>query len=268
VDIRQELLRLCTEVLFLPDPEEADHFHPRINLHETDTYRCLDAETRKRIWRVYLDFYYQRHERLWKTHGQTRLAAVCGAADLLICGEDLGMVPTCVPAVMDQLGILSLKVQRMPTRQGIEVNQPADYPYASVCTTATHDMAPLRQWWEDQVEDPLRRDICDQLPGWDGVPPGEATPTLCQALIRQHLEAPSMWAIFPLQDLLAMDQGLRHPDPHAERINIPSDPDHYWRYRLHLDLESLLAAYRFNQRLAAMVTRSGRGAAVLGAEPG
>jgi 4-alpha-glucanotransferase len=164
---------------------------------------------------------------------------------------------------MDQLGILSLKVQRMPTRQGIDLNQPADYPYASVCTTATHDMAPLREWWEVQTDDELRRDICAHLPQWHGAPPGEATPALCEALIRQHLEAPSMWAVFPLQDLLAMDDDLRHPDPSAERINIPSDPDHYWRYRLHLSLESLLAADEFNDRLASMIDRSGRGRQVI-----
>jgi 4-alpha-glucanotransferase len=260
--VRRELLNLCGEVLFLPDPEKPAHFHPRINLHKTDSFRSLDGEIRERVWQVYVDFFYRRHEYYWTNHGRERLAAVCDAAGMLICGEDLGMVPDCVPAVMAQLGILGLRVQRMPTRPGIDLNHPAEYPYDSVGTTATHDMAPLREWWDNLSDPHLRRDLCAQLKGWEGPPPGEATPEFCAAVIRQHLEATSMWAVFPLQDLLAMDAGLRHPDPYAERINIPSDPDHYWRYRLHLTLELLLSADEFNHRLAGMIARAGRGCRV------
>jgi 4-alpha-glucanotransferase len=43
------------------------------------------------------------------------------ATNMLICGEDLGMVPHCVPDVMEQLGILSLEIQRMPKKSGIRI---------------------------------------------------------------------------------------------------------------------------------------------------
>lgn len=261
IAVQRDLLRLCGEVLFIPDADRTDHYHPRINLHKTDSFMALDDGARERLWQVYIDFFYQRHEYFWKNHGLTRLPALCNATRMLICGEDLGMVPDCVPAAMDQLGILSLKVQRMPTRRDIDFNHPADYPYTSVCTTATHDMAPLREWWQSGHDTERHRiqDFYNHILGWEGAAPREAGPELCAAIIQQHLYAPSMWAIFPLQDLLAMDGELRHPDPYAERINVPSDPDHYWRYRLHRPLEALLAAEGFNRRLAGMVTQAGRG---------
>lgn len=261
VATRRDLMRLCGEVLLLPDPDRPDHYHPRINLHKTDSFMALDDGTRERLWQVYVDFFYQRHDYFWKTQGLKRLPALCDATGMLICGEDLGMVPDSVPAVMDQLGILSLKVQRMPTRRDTDFNHPADYPYASVCTTATHDMAPLREWWQSCWDRERHRiqGFYQHFIGWEGEAPQEASPELCAAIIWQHLCAPSMWAIFPIQDLLAMDGQLRHPDPYAERINTPSDPDHYWRYRLHRPLEALLAADDFNRRVADMVARSGRG---------
>ncbi|MDJ0784455.1 MAG: 4-alpha-glucanotransferase [Desulfosarcinaceae bacterium] len=256
--LRRELLRLRSEVLFLPDPELPGHYHPRIAMHRSDSYRALDPALQNRLWEVYLDFFYRRHERHWHRHALERLPAICEAAPLLICGEDLGMVPACVPAVMAQLGILSLKVQRMPARRGVRFDIPEHYPYASVCTTGTHDMASLREWWETLSDPDGRQAFYTEVLGAAGPAPVSATADLCTAVVRQHLAAPSMWAIFPLQDLLAMDDELRCPDPFAERINIPSDPDHHWRYRLHLHLESLLAADDFNARLRAMVHQAGR----------
>ncbi|MBR1958519.1 MAG: hypothetical protein IKA28_05935, partial [Tidjanibacter sp.] len=62
----------------------------------------------------------------------------------------------------------------------------------------------------------------------------------------------------PLQDWLAMDERLRKADVDSERINIPAIPNHYWRYRMHLPLESLLAESELNEAIKAMVKASGR----------
>ena len=67
-----------------------------------------------------------------------------------------------------------------------------------------------------------------------------------------------MWAVFPLQDLLAMDEILRHPDPEAERINVPAIMPYYWRYRMHLGLDELAAADGFNRKLAGFIGAAGR----------
>ena len=67
-----------------------------------------------------------------------------------------------------------------------------------------------------------------------------------------------MWSIFQLQDLLGMDESLRHPDPGAERINVPANPRHYWRYRMHLTLEQLAGCAEFNHRLRVLIQQHGR----------
>ena len=67
-----------------------------------------------------------------------------------------------------------------------------------------------------------------------------------------------MWSIFQLQDLLGIDAALRRQNPQEERINIPADPKHYWRYRMHLTLESLIKESGFTGELAGYIKQSGR----------
>ena len=54
------------------------------------------------------------------------------------------------------------------------------------------------------------------------------------------------------------DSDLRYANPDEERINVPAESRHYWRYRLHLTLETLLAAEDYDERLRTMVAESGR----------
>jgi 4-alpha-glucanotransferase len=67
-----------------------------------------------------------------------------------------------------------------------------------------------------------------------------------------------MWSIFQLQDLLGGDEQLRRTDPADERINVPANPKHYWRYRMHLTLEQLQKEKNFNQDLKDYIKASGR----------
>ena len=61
-----------------------------------------------------------------------------------------------------------------------------------------------------------------------------------------------------MQDLLGMDKNLRRDNPHEERINVPANPCHYWRYRMHIPLEALIKEKEFNEELHNYVTQSGR----------
>ena len=81
-----------------------------------------------------------------------KLPALKRSTNMLICGEDLGMVPKAVPEVMKQLGILSLEIQRMPKDLNRKFFHPADAPYLSVVTPSTHDMSTVRSWWEENRE--------------------------------------------------------------------------------------------------------------------
>jgi 4-alpha-glucanotransferase len=175
---------------------------------------------------------------------------------MLICGEDLGMVPACVPDVMRQLGILSLEIQRMPKGEGREFFHPAEAPYMSVVTPSTHDMSTVRGWWEEDRA-ATQRFFNNELGQW-----GEA-PMFCEdwinkAIVLQHLYSPAMWSVFQMQDLLGMDEKIRRFDPHEERINIPSNPRHYWQFRMHLSMEELIREKEFNHNLKGYIEASGR----------
>jgi 4-alpha-glucanotransferase len=256
--LEKKLFRMVSNVLLLPVPDsQATAFHPRISLFDTYSYQQLDGHSQWQLRELHDDYFYRRQEDFWREQGMTKLPAMKDATDMLICGEDLGMVPACVPDVMRDLGILSLEIQRMAKNPQTEFLQPADIPYWSVCSPSTHDMPPIRLWWEE--EEPGRRQrFYNQELGWWGEAPDTCSPELAGAIIHQHLHWPAMWTVFPLQDLLAMDGELRRDDPAAERINVPAIVQYYWRYRMHLSLEDLLAADDFNGRLREMLAQAGR----------
>jgi len=252
------LFKLVNEVLFVPAGN--DYYHPRITLNKSYSYRELDTdEDRRRLYDdIYVDFFFRRHEEFWRQQGLVKLPAVRYATDMLICGEDLGMVPASVPGVMKELGILGLNVQRMPSNPDVEFGHPNDAPYLSVVTPSSHDTSTIRGWWEeDRVR--TQRFFETILGHWREVAPFYCEPWVAREILVQHLHSPAMWAIFPLQDLLAMDSHLRRANPHEEQINVPANPTHFWKYRLHLPLEELVDAVGFNEPLRALVTASGRG---------
>ena len=254
--LREGLLSLLDDVLFIEDPRHKGRFHPRISAHATFAYRSLDEARRHAFDRLYDDFFYRRHNRFWKDSALHKLPSLLGATGMLACGEDLGMIPDCVPETMRELQILSLEIQRMSKMPGEWFADPARYPYHSVCSTSTHDMAPLRAWWEED-SNITARFYHDTL-GCDGTPPTHCETWIAQRVINMHLNAPSMLAILPLQDWLALDGQLRRPDPAAERINVPAVHRYYWRYRMHLTLEELLGQEAFNKTLREMISCSGR----------
>ena len=257
--IKRGLFSLINEVIFLEAPgANGDAYNPRHSFHQTDSYRELDAHTRHVLDGLYMDYFYRRHEQFWREQAMVKLPAIRNATEMLVCGEDLGMVPDCVPGVMNELAVLGLWIQRMPKQKGREFEHPADYPYLSVASTSTHDMSTFRGWWEEDRGRSQR--FYNQILGRPGPAPYFAEPWVCRDVIVQHLYAPSMWAVFPIQDLLAIDETLRRERPDHERINVPSNAEHYWRYRLHVSLEALIGAEDFNRRVQDLVTVSGRNA--------
>jgi len=250
------LIRLAAEVIFLPADGKNESFHPRISMHSTYSYKELDHYQKEMINKIYIHYFYHRHEQFWKNQALEKLPAVVEATNMLVCGEDLGMIPATVPEVMNQFGVLSLEIQRMPKDPKKDFAHPADAPYMSVCTTSTHDMSTIRGWWEENRA--LTQLFFNQQLGNWGEMPYFAEPWVCRDMILQHLHSPAMWTVFPLQDLLAMDEKLRSIDTHGERINEPANPRHYWKYRMHLSVEDLVKATDFNKTLTDMIKQSGR----------
>ena len=254
--LRNALLECASEVLFFEVPgSHGMLFHPRCSMQTTRSFRELGPDEQRRLDELYIDYFHRRQDDFWQARGYEKLPAMRRASPMLLCGEDLGMVPHCVPGVMRELGILSLEIQRMPKSSHLDHANPAHAPYLSVVSPSTHDMPTLRGWWR---EDPQATShFAWQMLGV-AFPPLELTTELVTRIIHQHLESPAMWAVFPLQDLLAMDENLSHPDPDAERINVPAIMPYYWRYRMHLDIAQLAAAQDFNARLLRLLHICGR----------
>jgi 4-alpha-glucanotransferase len=252
--MRDGLFDLLANVLFIQTgPNE---WHPRISLQFTSSYAELSDPTKNQLNTLYVHFFYKRHDEFWYHKAMEKLPAILSASDMLVCGEDLGMVPDCVPPVMHQLDILSLEIQRMPKSPTVKYANPADAPYLSVCTTSTHDMPTLRGWWEADRES-IQSFYNTEL-GNTGVAPFFAEPWICRQIIAQHVYSPAMWTTFPIQDLLAMDGDLRWDETHEEQINQPSNVRHQWRYRMHQSIDDLNNAAAFNHALLALISESGR----------
>lgn len=244
------------EGLFLRDKHDKNKFHPRIDMHLTQTYNELNDAQKDTLNKLYDDFFYHRNEELWKSEALKKLPKIIEASDMMVCGEDLGMVPACVPEVMQQLNILSLEVQRMPKKYGETFVNPRENPYLSVDTTSTHDTSTLRGWWEENGE--LTNRFYREMLGHHEGAPYFAEPWVCQEIIRQHLDSSSMWVIIPIQDYIAMDGEFRWNETQREQINIPADSHHHWCYKMHQSLESLNERQGFNDMLSRMIKESGR----------
>ena len=254
--LKNALLGLIDEVLFIEDAEQKGKYHPRISAQFTYIYRSLNDYERWCFNRLYNDFFYHRHNDFWYGKAMWKLPPLIDATDMLVCGEDLGMIPDCVPAVMHQLQILSLEIQRMPKDPKTEFGNPLTYPYTAVCTTSTHDMPGIRAWWEEDHEK-TQRFFNNMLHEW-GNAPYYAEPWVCERIVTMHLNSPAMLTILPLQDWLAIDGKIRRENPQEEQINNPSNAHHYWRYRMHITLDDLLSNQEFNTKIQGMITHSGR----------
>jgi len=225
-------------------------------MHYTTSFLNLDDRTKNALWNLYIDYFYRRQDGFWKEEALRKLPALKAATEMLVCGEDLGMVPHSVPGVMKDLGMLSLEIQRMPKNPDVDFFHPKDAPYLSVITPSSHDMSTIRGWWEED-RNRTQRFYNHMLEG-----AGEA-PYFCEswvnrAVVLQHLYSPAMWSVFQIQDLLGMSDTLRRENPHEERVNNPADPKHYWCYRMHLPLEQLLKETAFNAELRDYIKNSGR----------
>lgn len=255
--IRQGLYDLHSNVILFEVPgSNGTQFHFRFGIDRTFSFQHLEEGTKEGLKELYVHYFFRRQDDFWQQEALHKLPALKASTNMLICGEDLGMVPACVPDVMKQLGILSLEIQRMPKNPREEFFHPNDAPYLSVVTPSTHDMSTIRGWWEEDREK-TQRFFNTQLGQW-GEAPIFCEPWINKAIVIQHLYSPAMWSIFQIQDLLGIDGKIRRNNPEDERINIPSIAKHYWRYRMHLSLEALQKEKSFNHELKEYIRSSGR----------
>lgn len=254
--VEEKLIALSSNVLFLiEDIDGVEVYHPRFNLHKTSSYQFLSNFEKQQLYDIYVDYFYKRQDDAWYKNAMEKLPIILNATKMLICGEDLGLVPECVPQVMDRLGITALKVQRMPA-EDIPYYDPKNATYLNVVTASTHDTSTLRQWWMED-RNMTQHYFTEQLKQW-GTAPHEMEPLIGELIMKQHLHNDAMLAIFPIQEFLAIDHDLRNPEPDLERINNPAVFPHNWKYRMHLNLEDLNKAENFNNKIADLIKNSDR----------
>ncbi len=255
--VKWGLFDLISNVLFFEvEGSQGKQYFPRFGMESIRSYSDLDNYTKDRLHELYVDYFYRRQDSNWYKSGMEKLPALKRATNMLICGEDLGMMTPCVTSVMNELGILSLEVQRAPKTNKREFFHPSEAPYLSVVTPSTHDMSTIRGWWEED-RGVTQRFYNSQLGHW-GEAPYFCEWWICRDILLQHLYSPAMWSIFQMQDLLSISEEIRRPNPHDERINVPSNSMSSWRYRLHINMEDLLEKEEFNAELKNFITQSGR----------
>ena len=257
VKIKQGLFDVISNViLFEEENSGGQKFHFRFGIENTSSFQQLEYHTRGRIHDLYLNYFYRRQDNFWRKEALKKLPQLKRSTSMLICGEDLGMVPHCVPEVMKDLGILSLEIERMPKDLSKEFFHPNDSPYLAVVTPSTHDTSTIRGWWEENRAKTQK--FYNYMLGHYGEAPYFCEPWINKEIVLQNLYSPAMWSIFLLQDLLGMNGDIRRENPGEERINVPSDSNHYWGYRMHLTLENLLKENEFNNEVKKYVSECGR----------
>ena len=256
IAIREGLYTLISNVLFVVDQKIPSMYHPRICVQNDFIFERLNDKEKEAFNRLYNHYYYERHNQFWYQEGMKKLPTLTQSTAMLACGEDLGMVPECVPWVMEQLQILSLEIERMPKDPSYEFGHVNEYPVRSVCSISTHDMSTLRGWWEEDKEQ-TERYYNHVMNNWGEVP--ETAPDwVCEDVLQRHLNSPSVLCIPSFQDWLSIDEDVRNKDVQAERINVPSNPHNLWAYRMHLTLEALLKSDALNEKIRTMIKESGR----------
>jgi len=256
INLRDGLYSLISDVLFVVDRKDPNGYHPRISVQNDYVFQTLNPWEKESFNNLYNHYYYRRHNQFWYDEAMKKLPVLTSATRMLVCAEDLGMVPDCVPWVIEKLRILSLEIQSMPKNPQYTFGHLNENPYRSVATISTHDMATLRGWWEEDWErsqkyynEALFRDgpAPHPMPGW-----------LAQQVVAQHLQCPSMLCLLSLQDWLSIDEAVRYPDPDAERINVPANPRHYWRWRMHMTVEQLMENEELNSKITGLIKAYGR----------
>lgn len=257
--LKEKLYALISDVLFVADRNNPELYHPRIAVQNDYIFKQLAEQEQEAFNHLYNHYYYQRHNEFWYHEAMKKLPVLTQSTPMLVCGEDLGMVPDCVSWVMNELQILSLEIQRMPKAIGREFGCLNEYPFRSVCTIGTHDMPTLRGWWEEDAA-LTERFYHNELHHWGEIPK-HAPGWLCKEIIEQHLQSPSMLCVLAWQDWTSIDESLRNPDVQAERINVPANPHNYWQWRMHITLEELMQADELNDAIRQMIQSSDRNTA-------
>ena len=254
--LRDGLCRLLEQVLFVEDPRQAGLYHPRLMAVDDYVATLLSADQRRAFAAIHDDYYRYRNQMLWATEARRNLSELQQSTSLLLCVEDLGALPEDAAWVFDSEKVLTLEVLTVGKHRGSEFSLPAHYPYRSVATTSTHDMQPLRLWWQQDSDRAGR--LLGELMHSSSKVTRTLSPGMAEEIVVRLMGSRAMLCVLPLQDWLAIDGSLRSSTPESERINNPSDGQNRWCYRMPATIERLMADGTFCRRILQIVENSRR----------
>ena len=252
----QQLFNIVSNIILLKDSSSVDAYHFRINMQQTNSFKQLAEEQKNILNILYNRYFFETQNELWQKEGTATLSMLAKSSKMLLCAEDLGMVPPFTEKVLADLDILSLQIQQMPKTDKEQFSDTHNAKYPCVVMPATHDMAPIRLWWEQNKASAQL--FFNRILKESGNAPYFCEPWVCKKIIELHLQSPAMWSVFLLQDLIAIDGNVRRAIPADERINEPANPNQVWNYRMHVTIEKLMEADDMNHQIIKMIKESGR----------
>jgi 4-alpha-glucanotransferase len=254
--IRDGLYRVLENVLFLEDSYQKGMYHPRFEAFKASVYDVLSSEEKNGFMSIYNNYYSQRHDNYWTHIAKMRFSQMLENTRLLVVGEDLGLLPSCVSNVMDELRMLPLEIQSLPKSSQLEFAHLEANPYRSVCMLSTHDLPSLRLWWEENSGRTQRYYV--SMLQKEGRAPQHLSPQLAEEIVARTLYSPSLLCLLSIQDWLSIDLELRSKDIYSERINTPYDAMNRWQYRMNIRIEELMKSSQYNHKIKLMINRSRR----------
>jgi 4-alpha-glucanotransferase len=256
-DLKDALLRVYWNRVFTPD-STAENYQPFWYWYDAPVLTTLPRHEQELVQNIIRKNEAER-ENIWREQGLRLLKMMADETDMLVCAEDLGAVPDCVPDVLQELDILGLKIERWARDwavSGQPYQDPANYPRLSVCSSASHDSSTLAGWWEESGTD--LGYYCETI-GLD-TSSAKLTPEIAAYILKRLLLSNSLLAIFPIQDYMTLVAGYTPEDPEQERINIPGTlDDTNWTWKMPVSLEDLQADKSLVQALSSLLKeRRGR----------
>ncbi len=253
---QQQLFNIISNVILLKESGAVDSYHFRINMQQTYSFQQLEDKQKNILNTLYNRYFFENQNDLWEREGIATLSMLAKSSKMLLCAEDLGMVPAFTEKVLANLSILLLQIQQMPKTSNEHFSDTRNAKYSCVVMPATHDMAPIRLWWEQNKT--VAQLFFNSILKEPGDAPYFCEPWVCKKIIQLHLQSPAMWSVFLLQDLMAVDGNIRRAIPAEERINDPANPNQVWNYRMHITMEELMQAADLNHEIKLMIKESGR----------
>lgn len=238
--IKDALLRVYWNRIFIPTGDE-NTFYPYWYWYNQPVLYTLPENEQQKL-RELIGDNEKAQESLWEQNATKLLSVLAKETDMLVCAEDLGAVPHCVPKVLKNLNILSLRIERWARNWDAPYSPYYDmteYPRLSVCTTSCHDTSTLRGLWKEKDFD---KNLYWSHAHMQGQAPDELTPPTVRNILTHVFSTNSLFCIPPVQDFLALSSTLSTIEPEKERVNIPGTVGGAnWTYRLPCSVEELLS---------------------------